>query len=77
MVHLLKCVYSSIIAADTVMLEKTEDKKRWGQQRMRWVDSIINSMDMSLSKLREIVKVREAWHAIVHGVTKSQTQLSD
>ena len=74
---LLKCVQSSIIAADTLMLEKIEGKKRKGQQRMRWLDNIINSMDMNLSILREIVKGREAWHATVHGVTKSRTRLSN
>ena len=60
-----------------LMLEKTEGKRRRGQQRMRWLDSITDLMDMHLSKLREIVKDREAWYAAVHGVTKRQTQLSD
>ena len=52
----------------TLMLEKTEDKRRRGQQRMRWVDSITDSTDTNLSKLQEIVKDREGWHAAVHGI---------
>ena len=72
--HLMRRADS--LGKKTLMLGKTEGRRR-GRQRMRWLDGIIDSMDMNLSKLQEIVKDREAWRPAVHEVTMSQTQLSD